>query len=158
MQVEIKKLTPEAIVPSYAHPTDAGLDLTATSVTVDDFGNITYGTGIAIAIPEGYLGFLVPRSSVSKQDLSLANSVGVIDSAYRGEIIFKYKPSQYIEKQDEDTLVVMDADTKHVPRIYKTGERIGQIIIMPRPKIEFSEVSELSETDRGVGGFGSTGK
>ena len=143
MIVRFKKLSPDAVIPTKAHPTDAGFDLVATS---EDFkeGVYVYGTGIAVEIPEGYVGFVFPRSSIAKKDLFLSNSVGVIDSHYRGEIMFKFRMARAQE-------YVKDP-------IYSVGERIGQIIIIPFPDVVFSEVDELSETDRGEGGYGSTGK
>lgn len=140
MNVKIKKLHKDAVIPSYAKEGDAGLDLTATSMSCDDYGNLCYGTGLAFEIPKGYVGLVFPRSSNSKKDLWLTNSVGVIDSGYRGEVSFKYRPVDLEE------------------RIYQIGERVGQLIIMPYPNIEFEEVEELSKTERGCGGYGSSGK
>jgi dUTP pyrophosphatase len=145
VKVKIKKLSPLAVIPKYAKPGDAGMDLTATSYSVADGGRHVYGTGIAIEIPEGYVGLLFPRSSLVKHDLRLANSVGVIDSQYRGEIRFIFESNG------------MNQD-RHTKAIYKVGDRIGQIIIMPYPKILFLESDELSDTERGAGGFGSSGK
>lgn len=141
MQVKIKKLNELAIIPSYAKNGDSGLDLTATSLEVidtGDYGYISYGTGLAIEIPTGYVGLIYPRSSISKTGHILANSVGVIDSGYRGEIQVRFKT---IPESNE----------------YKVGDKIAQLIIMPYPEIQFEEVEELSDTDRGKGGFGSTG-
>ena len=135
MRVKIKKLRENAIIPKYAKHGDAGIDLTAIDRKVDGMWE-TYYTGLAMEIPEGYVGLLFPRSSVYKTEQRLANSVGVIDSGYRGEIMMKF--SRSINQ-------------------YKIGDRIGQIIIMPYPQIEFEEVKELSQTRRGSGGFGSTG-
>lgn len=141
--VQFKKLDPKAVIPTYAHFDDAGADLTATSVkhvpaTVDEAAYYEYGTGLAMAIPVGYAGFVFPRSSVSKKDLFLANAVGIIDCSYVGEIKlrFKYKTN---------------------PKLYQEGDRIGQLVILPVPTINFSEVSELPITTRGDGGFGSSG-
>ena len=142
MEVKIKKLHPDAVIPVYSKPGDAGLDLTATSITGDSYDNIVYGTGLAIEIPDGYVGLLFPRSSNSKTDLYLTNHVGVIDSGYRGEIMFKFRPINGI----------VDAS------IYAVGDRIGQLMILPYPSIKFVETDELSDSDRGEGGFGSTGK
>lgn len=139
MEVKIKKLVKDAIIPTYAKDGDAGMDLTATSVWRDEDGNICYGTGIAMEIPKGYVGLVFPRSSNAKKDLILTNSVGVIDSGYRGQITFKFK-----------SCIGTD-------NIYNLGDRVGQIIIMPFPSIEFVEVEELSETERGVGSYGSSG-
>lgn len=147
MKVKIKKLHPEAVIPKYAKNGDAGLDLTAISQEFkrlpDNSKIITYETGLAVEIPEGYVGLIFPRSSISKTSLSLTNSVGVIDSGYRGEIKFKFR---------------IDANSRPVQECtYKTGERIGQLIIIPYPKVELEEVEELSSTERGIGGFGSSG-
>jgi dUTP pyrophosphatase len=93
MQVRVKRLHIDAKIPAYSKPGDAGLDLTAISMSRDKHDNITYGTGLAIEIPQGYVGLIYPRSSNSKTDLYLTNHVGVIDSGYRGEIMFKYRPN-----------------------------------------------------------------
>ena len=139
MKIKIKKLHPDAIIPKYAKLGDAGMDLTALTEKWNDTNTmVTYDTGLSIEIPEGFVGLLFPRSSISKTILSLSNSVGVIDSGYRGPIMFKFR---YPEEG----------------MVYDVGDRIGQIIIMPYPTIEFEEVEELSSTERGEGGFGSTG-
>jgi dUTP pyrophosphatase len=137
MKVKIKKVHPSAVIPSYAKVGDAGMDLTAVIVEYGDT-HITCRTGISIAIPAGHVGLLFPRSSVYKTKQILANSVGVIDSGYRGEIMLKFTRSS-------DELE------------YCEGDRVGQLIILPYPQIEFKEVKELSETNRGSGAFGSTG-
>lgn len=144
MKVKIKKTHPNAIIPHYAKLGDAGLDLTATSMYYDEYGNICYGTGLAFEIPEGYVGLVFPRSSICKEQLLLSNAVGVIDSGYRGEVSFKFKPSMALAFRQN--------------AIYEVGDRIGQMIIMPYPSVEFEEVEELSETERGEGSYGSSGK
>lgn len=141
MKVKIKKLNEDAIIPSYAKLGDAGLDITTTGINASTELYIEYNTGLAIEIPETFVGLIFPRSSISKTDLILANSVGVIDSGYRGEIKFRFK----VSKED-----YVD--------IYKKGDKIGQLIIIPLPLIELEEVNELSSTERGEGGFGSSGK
>lgn len=146
MKVKIKKLGVieegmEGVIPKYSKKGDAGMDLTATSMRMVDesqYGYIEYGTGIALEIPDGYVGLVFPRSSCSDTGLILSNCVGVIDSGYRGEIKCRFKAIP-------DTV------------IYQIGERIAQLIIMPFPKIEFVE-EELSESERAEGGHGSTGK
>ena len=145
MKVNVKKLDGNAVVPTYAKHGDAGMDLTAISKEYDEHGNVCYGTGLAFEIPNGFAGFLFPRSSNTKKDLILGNSVGVIDSGYRGEVIFKFRE-----------LLPSERDIEFGAREYEIGDRIGQIVIMPVPQIEFNVVDELSTTDRGVGGFGST--
>lgn len=148
MQVKIKKLNDSAVIPTYAKPGDAGLDLTATSYEYDNkLQNHIYGTGLAVEIPEGYVGLVFPRSSNRKTDSYLPNSVGVIDSGYRGEIMFTFKNRDNIEQGSWGDML----------RPYSEGERLGQLIIIPYPKIEFVEVDELSKTERGEGGHGSTG-
>lgn len=154
MKVNIKKLHENAVIPQYAKHGDAGLDLTAVSKSYDDHGNVVYGTGLAFEIPHGYVGLLFPRSSNTKKDLVLGNSVGVLDSGYRGEVVFKFKPSIYYDVNGGNDSFV-SAPSHHLNN-YEAGERIGQLIIMPYPQIEFNEVDKLSHTDRGVGGFGST--
>lgn len=94
MKVRFKKLNDKAVIPTKAHATDAGFDLTATSKKCDDFGNVVYGTGIAAEIPKGYVGFVFPRSSIYKQDIILSNCVGVIDSGYRGNITGTYTSNE----------------------------------------------------------------
>ena len=140
MIIKIKKLHPNAIIPTYAKEGDAAMDLHAAEILKDKYGNYVYLTGVALEIPSGFVGLLFPRSSVSRTSMSLANSVGVVDSGYRGEIMLKYRQ---IGGENE---------------IYRTGDRVGQLIILPYPKIELIETDELSTTDRGSGGFGSTGQ
>ena len=142
MEVRIKKLNPNAVIPTYAKPGDGGMDLVATSIISETTTDITYGTGLAMEIRDGFVGLVFPRSSIRKYDLALTNCVGVIDSGYRGEIQATFKKTNTI-----------DWGT-----IYKVGDRIAQIIILPYPPIEFVEADELSNTERGEGGFGSTGK
>ena len=143
MDVKFKKLHDDAKIPSYAHDTDAGLDLTAVSFTQEfDKSNklvLVYHTGLAVEIPEGYVGLIFMRSSISNKSISLTNAVAVIDSGYRGELLLKYKIT-----------------TDSLPTIYQPGEKIGQLIIIPYPKINPIEVEELSSSDRNEGGFGST--
>ena len=143
MDVKFKKLHNDAKIPSYAHDTDAGLDLTAVSFTQEfDKSNklvLVYHTGLAVEIPEGYVGLIFMRSSVSNKSISLTNAVAVIDSGYRGELLLKYKIT-----------------TDSLPTIYQPGEKIGQLIIIPYPKINPIEAEELDSSDRNEGGFGST--
>lgn len=155
MKVKIKRLHENAKIPFYASKGDAGMDLTAVSKECDDYGNTVYGTGLAFEIPEGFVGLLFPRSSNAKTDLRLTNSVGVLDSGYRGEVMFKFKSNPDIVKAWNicNSLTSFSASTT-----YDIGDRIGQIIILPYPTIEFEEVDELSETARGSGGYGSSGK
>ncbi len=136
MKVKLKRLDPMAQLPKYAKLGDAAMDLVAVGVEIHD-AFTQYSLGFSIEIPDGYVGLIFPRSSISNiPNCSLANSVGVIDSGYRGEVSVRFRG--------------------YVP--YKLGERIAQLMILPVPSIEFEEVSELSETVRGGGGYGSSGK
>lgn len=141
MQVKVKKLNDLAKIPAYSKPGDAGLDLTATSKTREG-KSLVYGTGLSIEIPEGYVGLLFPRSSLTNYDLSLGNHVGIIDSGYRGELLFKFKRT----------------DMELFSKAYSVGDRIGQLLIIPYPKVELVEVAELSSSERGKSGYGSSGQ
>lgn len=141
MKIKIKKLNPQAKIPQYAKPGDAGMDLTAISADFSDLNYLTYHTGLALEIPKGYVGLLFPRSSVYKTGQQLTNSVGVIDSGYRGEIMLKY--TRDINETERTA--------------YGPGDRVGQLIILPYPEVQFEEVDDLSKTERGLGGYGSTG-
>jgi dUTP pyrophosphatase len=144
MKVRIKKLNPNAVIPTYAKAGDAGMDLTITNIISETTTDVTYGFGIALEIPFGFVGLVFPRSSVRKYDLALTNSVGVIDSGYRGELQATFKKTSWLKQ---------DSSTK-----YNIGDKGAQIMIIPHPTIEFEETDELSNTERGDGGFGSTGK
>lgn len=138
----IKLLTENAVRPTRAHQFDAGLDLTCTSVNYDHESYDEYGTGVAVAIPEGYFGLLAPRSSCSKRGVQLLNSVGVIDSGYRGEIMLRYTKAERYKANSG----------------FKIGERIGQLLVLPIVICDAAVVEELPELDnRGKGGFGSSG-
>ena len=142
MKVKIKKLSSDAKIPTYANPGDAGMDIYATTMKfTEDY--IEYGTGLSFEVPEGYVMLIFPRSSISNKDLVLTNSVGVLDSGYRGELRFRFK------KLKEPGKLGID--------LYNPGDKIGQIMIIPYPTIEFEEVENLSDSVRGVGGFGSSG-
>ena len=166
MKIQIKKLHPDAVIPSYAKPGDAGMDLTAISQrtetgTEENGDYLEYGTGLAIEIPEGHVGLIFPRSSVSKKDLFLANAVGVIDSGYRGEIKLRFKLEQTFDALDswvDDQLYYTEDDRKFYANVYKVGDKIGQLIVIPYPHVDLVETEELGSSDRGEGGFGSTGK
>jgi dUTP pyrophosphatase len=164
MNVKIKKLHEDAVIPSYAKPGDAGMDLTAVSIEQNDsYGFVEYDTGLAVEIPDGYVGLVFPRSSVSKTALSLANAVGVIDSNYRGPIKLRY----FFNSTGTIKVLAAEADLggfkfindilKFENTVYDVGDRVGQLVIMPCPNIELEVVSELSDSERGEGGFGSTG-
>jgi len=141
MNINIKKLDPNAVIPFYAKEGDAAMDITAISETFVDengYGFIEYGTGLAFGLPKGYYMDIRPRSSISNTGLILANSPGTLDSGYRGELKLRFKWVKNSVK-------------------YNVGDRVAQIIILPYPNIELTEVDELSVTERGAGGFGSSG-
>lgn len=176
LKVNIKKLHPDAVTPSYAHSTDCGLDLTAVSKNFDEYGNVVYGFGLAFEIPEGYAGFIFPRSSNHKSGLLLTNCVGIVDAGYRGEVTAKFasramlaRPRKLVDKikvffetkQSLKKELYYSVNISHHfdPRVnYNIGDRVAQMVILPYPKVEFVEVDELSDTERGTGGYGSTGK
>lgn len=141
MEIKVKKINENAKLPTFSHESDGCADLTAVREWRDEWGNLCIGTGLAFEIPSGYVGLLFARSSISKTCLMLRNHVGVIDAGYRGEVIFKF--------QESDGLGTYGT--------YKLGDRVGQIMILPRPKINYIEADELSDTARSEGGFGSTG-
>ncbi len=144
MIVNIKKLHPAAVIPAYSRVGDGAMDLTAVSrewKTKDR--KYCYGIGIAMEIPVGYAGLILPRSSIKNYDLTLTNSVGLIDSNYRGEIKAVFSE------------VILSGSSWS--RIYEVGDRVAQLIIIPYPQIEWQEVDKLSETIRGADGFGSSG-
>lgn len=144
MQIKVKRISENATLPVKAHSTDAGFDLTCTNVTteINECGQLilVYHTGLAVEIPEGYFGALVPRSSIAKKSIMLTNGLGVLDSGFRGEVIAKFRST-----------------TDVVPSVYKPGERFAQLLILPCPDVTFEEAFELSDSERGEGGFGSTG-
>lgn len=140
MKIKFKKLNKEAIQPKQGKPDDAGFDLTATWVKRIGLFKYQYGTGIAMEIPKGFEGEIRPRSSVHKTGMILSNCVGTIDAGYRGEIMAVFWKIPFIGKP------------------YKAGERIMQILIKHVPQVNYIESDTLSETERGEGGFGSTGK
>ena len=138
--VKVKKLSDNAVIPSYSKVGDAGMDLTITREIENTSYSVSYGFGISMEIPKNFVGLVFPRSSVRNQDLILSNCVGVIDSGYRGELQATFKKTNGLDSIK-----------------YKVGERGAQIIILPYPTIYMTEVPELSNTERGSGGFGSTG-
>lgn len=140
VKIKIKKLIDNAVIPTYAKSGDACMDVTAVSIRIVEeagYGYIEYDSGLAFEIPEGYTMLCFPRSSISDTGLILSNSVGVIDSGYRGAVKARFK---YVKGSKD----------------YSVGDRVFQIMVIPYPKIEFEEVDELSESTRGEGGFGST--
>ena len=142
VRLPVKRLDSTIELPSYAYEGDAGLDLRSSEdVTLKPFERRLVSTGLAIAIPEGYAGFVQPRSGMAlKHGLSMANTPGLIDSHYRGEL----------------KVIAINLDPSE-PIVIKRGDRIAQLVIQQVPVISLVEVEELDETDRGAGGFGSSG-
>ena len=137
LTLKFRKLKENAVAPKKRTPDAAGFDLVAVSKSFDTATNcIMYGTGLSLEVPKGYVGLLFPRSSVYKTSHALANSVGVIDSDYRGEVKAIFR-------------------TGKVGSSYKEGDRVCQLVIVPCPAIELQEVQELSETARGENDLGS---
>jgi len=142
LKLKVKKLHPDAKLPAFGRPGDAGLDLTAISMHMEgEHGLMVYRTGLAVEIPAGHVGLLFPRSSVSNYDLNLANSVGVIDENYRGEVVAKFRRT-----------------SNGTCEVYDKGHRVVQLVVLPVPAIEIEEVGSLSDSNRGAAGFGSSGK
>lgn len=183
--VLFKQLDDRAIIPTYAHNGDVGMDMTAIDVTYDKENDVyVYHTGLALESEHGYGTFLFPRSSNYKTDAYLCNHVGVADSAlYRGEIKFLYKNRTSLKeiavfemihvhyhevlinnKKNKDAMKlakqayedVLNNPLRYAP--YNVGDRIGQMIVLSHPFVTPSVVETLSETERGENGFGSTGK
>ena len=139
MRIPCKKLVSEAVMPRRGSSLSAGYDLTAITRTFDEAHKTwIYGTGLAMAIPDGHVGLLFPRSSVYKKSLVLSNCVGVIDADYRGEIKILFRQAGE-------------------GPIYEVGERVAQIVIIPIPQVSFAETGYLDATERDTGGLGSTG-
>lgn len=142
MEIQIKKLDPAAILPTYGSADAAGADLySLQAVTVQPHQTVLVHTGLAMAIPQGYGGFLFARSGLAtKRGLAPANKVGVIDADYRGEVMV----ALYNQSPE--------------PQTVEAGERIAQLVLLPTPQATFAEAEELPDTTRGTGGFGSTGR
>jgi dUTP pyrophosphatase len=154
VSLKIKKLSDKAVTPRYAKAGDAGLDLVATSMTETDM-YIEYGTDLSMEIPLGYVGHIYPRSSLSNYDLVLSNHVGVIDSGFRGEIRFRFKRTS----NAENVYINNGTTSSHVNcKVYNIGDKIGQLILEEIPLVIIEEVTELEDSERGFGGFGSSGK
>ena len=141
--VPIKRLSPDAVLPAFAHPGDAGADLVAVEeVTIaPGGGRAVVGTGIAMAIPEGYAGFVLPRSGLAlRHGITCLNTPGLIDAGYR----------------DEVRIILVNTDPTEPYTVHR-GDRIAQLVIQPVERSIFAAVDDLSESARGLGGFGSTG-
>jgi dUTP pyrophosphatase len=143
IELPIRRLRDDAIVPARAYDGDAGLDLAACErVVLEPGGRATVGTGLAIAIPDGYAGFVQPRSGLAaKNGITIVNTPGLVDSGYRGEL----------------KVILLNTDERDA-FVVEAGMRIAQLVVMPVPLVDPVEVDELPETERGVRGFGSSSK
>jgi dUTP pyrophosphatase len=142
VKLKVQRLNTDLPLPEYANIGDAGMDLRACEdIVLQPLQRALVATGLKVAIPEGYAGFVLPRSGLAaKQGLSLVNSPGLIDSHYRGEL----------------KVIAINTDVS-VPITIAKGDRFAQMVILPVPQVELLEVTSLDETERGEGGFGSTG-
>lgn len=154
--LKVKKLVPEAVLPSQAKPGDAGYDLVALDdgTWSEDGTYIQYRTGITIEPPVGFHTELFPRSSISKYELVLCNSIGLVDNGYRGEIVFRFK---FVPRHIVSGDMTMGGGSHLDLKLYKKGDKIGQVVIRKTVEMPVIEVDELSTTERGAGAFGSTG-
>jgi dUTP pyrophosphatase len=140
VNVKMKKFHPDAQIPKRSKIGDAGLDMVAVSIIETDL-YIEYDTGIGMELPRNQVGLIFPRSSLSNYHLLLSNHVGVVDENYRGSIKFRFKKT----------------NTGPNATYYKIGDRIGQLIVIPYPLVLIEEVDELESSNRGMGGYGSSG-
>jgi dUTP pyrophosphatase len=142
-ELPVRRLDPSLPLPVYAHPGDAGADLrAATEVVLPPGGRATVGTGIAIAVPDGYAAFVHPRSGLaSRHGITIVNAPGTVDAGYRGEV----------------KVVLLNTDPDE-PFTVRRGDRIAQLVVQPVTRARFLDTAELPPTPRGEGGFGSTGR
>jgi dUTP pyrophosphatase len=142
-ELPVRRLDPELPLPTYAHPGDAGADLRAADeVVLPPGGRATVGTGLAVAVPDGYAAFVHPRSGLaSRHGITVVNAPGTVDAGYRGEI----------------RVVLLNTDPTE-PFTVRRGDRIAQLVVQPVTPVRFIDVPELPPTPRGEGGFGSTGR
>jgi dUTP pyrophosphatase len=142
-ELPVLRLDPGLPLPAYAHPGDAGADLCAAAdVVLPPGGRATVGTGIAIAVPDGYAAFVHPRSGLAaRHGITLVNAPGTVDAGYRGEV----------------RVVLLNTDPAE-PFTVRRGDRIAQLVVQPVTRVRFVDVAELPATPRGEGGFGSTGR
>lgn len=142
-ELPVLRLDPGMPLPAYAHPGDAGADLCAAAdVVLPPGGRATVGTGIAIAVPDGYAAFVHPRSGLAaRHGITLVNAPGTVDAGYRGEV----------------RVVLLNTDPAE-PFTVRRGDRIAQLVVQPVTRVSFLDATELPPTPRGEAGFGSTGR
>ena len=143
IELPIQRLREDAVVPARAYSGDAGLDLSACErVELGPGERALVGTGLAVAIPEGYAGFVQPRSGLAdRHGITIVNTPGLVDSGYRGEL----------------RVILLNTDARE-SFVVEPGMRIAQLVVLPVPELELAEVEELPESERGVRGFGSSKK
>ena len=141
IELPIRRLREDAVLPERAYAGDAGLDLAACERHELEPGErASVGTGLAVAIPEGYAGFVQPRSGLAaRHGITIVNTPGLVDSGYRGEL----------------RVILLNTDARE-PFVVEPGMRIAQLVVLPVPELEFTEVDELPDSERGVRGFGSS--
>jgi dUTP pyrophosphatase len=142
-ELPVRRLHPDLSLPAYAHPGDAGADLCAAEeVVLPPGGRATVGTGLAVAVPDGFAAFVHPRSGLAaRHGITVVNAPGTVDAGYRGEV----------------RVVLLNTDA-HEPFTVRRGDRIAQLVVQPVTRVRFLDVEELPPTPRGEGGFGSTGR
>lgn len=150
MELKIVKLYDNAIMPKFAHEGDAGMDLYVHRVIEETANQITYGLGVAVKIPDNHVGLIFPRSSIRKYDLMLSNSVGVVDCGFIGEL-------QTTFNKVTPAYAYYDEPVGNISKQYDIDERCCQLVVLPLARFDIKEVDTLETTQRGTGGFGSTG-
>ena len=142
-ELPVRRLAPDLPLPAYAHPGDAGADLCAAEdVVLPPGGRATVGTGLAVAVPDGFAAFVHPRSGLAaRHGITVVNAPGTVDAGYRGEV----------------RVVLLNTD-RDQPFTVRRGDRIAQLVVQPVTRVRFLDVAELPPTPRGDGGFGSTGR
>jgi len=167
--IRFNKMSSDVPTPEKVHEWDAGYDITAMSKK-ETPEYIQYGTGLKFEIPNGYVGFIVARSSITKRDMILKNAIGIIDAPYRGEVSFRFykiiteeanKTSEVYDTSQgrliKNSFRVLNYKKEEDQKVYEVGEKIGQIIFIKLPLVRLVETTDdLSETERGTGGYGST--
>jgi dUTP pyrophosphatase len=157
LKVKIKKLVPEAEIPRYSRNGYTGLQLIATSKVFDSYGALTFGTGLSISIPSGYIGVVFPLNNISKKDLMLSSSLGIIYPDDNREIVLKFKPVSFFAEDDVRMEIGIDSNTFDYVSVgkeytedtfemslYNVGDKIGHLLIFPVPNIEWEEVIDVS--------------
>lgn len=154
MILKFKRLHPDAKIPTKAYPSDSGFDVVANSDPIYKDSYVEYLTDLSFEVPQGYDIKLFPRGSISKTDLVLANSIGLWDQNFRGNLAFRFKIIPRLTHDSDGNWVIANRN----PVIYHKGDKIGQVVLQKREDVELVESGSLSETDRNVNGWGSSGR